>query len=87
MDTSGTPRAFSLSLADVTRFSGQGRAFPNPGDRLAHHNNSWLLRTPTGDNRIWIVDSRWFGSTLTATGLDNSIGIGPRPALIINQAN
>ncbi|WP_251420552.1 hypothetical protein [Lactococcus muris] len=87
VDTSGTPRAFSLSLADVTRLSGPGRAFPNPGDRVAHGNNWWHLRTPTGGNRIWIVDSRWFGSTLTSTGLDHPIGGGPRPALIINQAN
>ncbi|MEY8444187.1 hypothetical protein AALA52_08095, partial [Lactococcus ileimucosae] len=34
VDTSGTSRAFSLSLADVTRLSGSGRAFPNHAERV-----------------------------------------------------
>ncbi|WP_251711877.1 DUF6273 domain-containing protein [Lactococcus ileimucosae] len=83
----GTARAFALSLADVTRLSGGGLAFPNHTQRVfsVHGRAWWWLRTPATDTAAW---------RLTAAG-GNLHGEGPRtfslynggvrPALIIHQ--
>ncbi|MEY8458412.1 hypothetical protein AALA58_04780, partial [Lactococcus ileimucosae] len=84
VDSSGTPRAFSLSLADVTRLSGSGLAFPTRLQRGGDNNSWWWLRTPGG-----AIHTHW---QVTAGGLlvawrNDAVNINGafRPALIINQ--
>ncbi|MEY8537358.1 hypothetical protein AALM99_02700, partial [Lactococcus muris] len=97
VDSGGTPRAFALSLADVLRLSGPGRAFPNREQRAAPNNILWWTRTPSSQGLN--PDTGWFVNRDTgvtnATGwLNAHWGInaagangGMRPALIINQTN
>ncbi|EKF52176.1 hypothetical protein [Lactococcus garvieae] len=81
----GTVRAFSLSLADVTRLSGEGLAFPNHAQRASTALGWWMLRTP-GDNTFgWHVAlSGGLGANLARPSGNDSGGV--RPALIINQS-
>ncbi|WP_251423888.1 hypothetical protein [Lactococcus muris] len=80
----GARRAFALSLADVIRFSGPGRGFPNNAERGAGIH--WWLRTPsTVENRAWETSSSGgFHGSISTTGEAFS-GRGVRPALIIHQ--
>ncbi|MEY8459156.1 hypothetical protein AALA58_08680, partial [Lactococcus ileimucosae] len=98
VDPSGTPRAFALSVADVVRLSGPGRAFPNRVGRTALSDNVWWTRTlssptPAGHDRGWIVNRRSpDGAGNNVVGWLNShwyitSRAGMRPALIINQTN
>ncbi|WP_251712804.1 hypothetical protein [Lactococcus ileimucosae] len=97
VNSSGSPRAFALSLADVVRLSGPGRAFPSSAERVAGNageNNDWFTRTPgvAGGNGAWRVFAA--SETVYSGGLHGSGNInwttdarGVRPALIVNQSN
>ena len=90
VDSSGTSRAFSLSLADVTRLSGPGRAFPNPEQRLSGNELAWWLRTPAGNvegERAWRVTRRYDDASLGQLrgGHPAAGGGNIRPALIVHQ--
>ncbi|MEY8537427.1 hypothetical protein AALM99_03050 [Lactococcus muris] len=80
----GTPRAFSLSLADVARLSGTGLAFPNHAGRAGANNSWWLLRTVALPNNTWTVAGGQLDA-LNSRGHNDAFG-GVRPALIIHQS-
>ncbi|WP_394304505.1 hypothetical protein [Lactococcus muris] len=85
VDLSGTPRAFSLSLADVARLSGSDRAFPSNSERLATGDSGWWLRTPATDIHAWNVFPG-SGGLSDGGARDNMWGLrGTRPALIVRQ--
>ena len=84
----GTARAFSLSLADVARLSGEGLGFPNHAQRGSAALGWWWLRTPAASGFAWNV---FTNGNLTGTvgggpsvSSSNAAG-GVRPALIIHQ--
>ncbi|WP_081166577.1 DUF6273 domain-containing protein [Lactococcus garvieae] len=80
----GTPRAFALSLADVTRLSGEGRGFPYSAQRVSAVQGWWWLRTPGASGDAWRVST--VGSLdahFNVTRSDANGGV--RPALIIHQ--
>ena len=77
----GTARAFALSLADVTRLSGPGLAFPNHAQRGSTL-GTWWLRTPAPGTEAWLVNTQ--GNLNGFVGRTNSDG-GVRPALILHQ--
>ncbi|WP_394304498.1 hypothetical protein [Lactococcus muris] len=90
VDSGGTPRAFTLSVADVVRLSGPGRAFPRREGRVGANDTLWWTRTlssqsPNPDTG-WFINggNGWLNSHWT-TNLAGAHG-GMRPALIINQA-
>ncbi|HAP15058.1 MULTISPECIES: hypothetical protein [Lactococcus] len=90
VDTSGTPRAFTLSLADVARLSGPGRGFSNPAGRVGPDDTWWLIRTRgSGANHVWrvyrnpLLFGRFIGGELNSS--ENAGGL--RPALIVNPSN
>ncbi|HAP15320.1 MAG TPA: hypothetical protein DCR07_04345 [Lactococcus sp.] len=90
--SSGTPRAFSLSLADVVHLSGPGRAFPNHEGRMVPDGAAaWWLRTPAGveggTERAWRVTHRYDDNNLgqLRSGWRTTSWLNIRPALIINQ--
>ncbi|MFK4956173.1 hypothetical protein ACI1TW_08945 [Lactococcus garvieae] len=86
VDPSGTARAFALSLADVTRLSGEGLAFPNYEQRNSVELSYWWLRTPALGDRAWVVNPRGrFDGDVIRTHSVNFGGV--RPAIIINQSN
>jgi len=76
VDPSGTPRAFSLSLADVTQIS-----------EIWHMGwtRAWHLRTPGAPGLAWISSVR--DIMLTEAGVTANTYRGARPALIINPSN
>lgn len=93
----GTKQAFSLSLADVTKLSQPGGAFPNHAQRVAggggqHRWDGWWTRTSAGiPNAAWWVASsvelyNITGQLTHGTASHPSHHRGIRPALIINQA-
>lgn len=83
----GHPRAFALSLADVTRLSGAGRGFANHAQRGA--GQGWWLRTSgltvtPGPGRLgWYIGQN--GNLLGSAPAGHAV-MGARPALIIHQA-
>ncbi|MEY8444214.1 hypothetical protein AALA52_08230 [Lactococcus ileimucosae] len=90
-DSSGTSKAFALSLADVTHLSGPGRAFPNHDERgalsIGDTVSWWWLRTPGDTGLGWFVSGSMRGELFGTrpVGTTHSTGGGIRPALIINQ--
>ena len=82
----GAIKAFALSLADVTRLSGPGLAFPNHAQRGSILLGWWGLRTPApaSSSRAWRVTANGhltgdsFRATIATTG-------GVRPAIIVHQ--
>ncbi|WP_213496825.1 hypothetical protein [Lactococcus formosensis] len=82
----GTRRAFALSLADVTRLSGEGLAFPNHAQRGSVALGWWRLRTPASYPYVWGVRTTGYLIGGRPRTLSTANG-GVRPALIINQAN
>ncbi|WP_081168463.1 DUF6273 domain-containing protein [Lactococcus garvieae] len=84
VDPSGTARAFSLSLADVARLSGEGLGFPNFAQRASPSSSWWWLRTPEPSSHAWIVNGNGTLNGNTPRGYSDDHG-GLRPALIINQ--
>ena len=86
VDESGTPRAFALSLADVTRLSGPGRAFTSGPERAAGIRGTWWwLRTPAAVTTAWSVSGLGNGGLLARARTSTNIAGGMRPALIIHQ--
>lgn len=84
---SGIPRAFALSLADLTSVSGKGKAFPTLTSRSGTKQSSpqtfhhWWLRTPSditykGMSRADLIPGQLSPFT-------DEMSIGVRPALII----
>ena len=84
VNPSGTPQAFALSLADVTRLSGPGRAFPNLRGRLAGDIGWWWTRTPSASGFAWFVHHPALLLGNRAVTFISPPG-GMRPALIIRQ--
>jgi hypothetical protein len=80
----GIARAFSLSLADVARLSGEYLAFPYHAQRGSTALGWWWLRTPTPTTGAWSVN---VAGNLVRTGIraTSNVNGGLRPALIINQ--
>ncbi|MEY8458911.1 hypothetical protein [Lactococcus ileimucosae] len=84
----GSSRAFALSLADVTRLSGPGQAFPNSLGRTATNSNSWWLRTPGAPGFAWHVNFQRPGQLFANNNVSFTHPVrGIRPAIIINQSN
>ena len=86
VDSSGTPQAFALSLADVTRLSGEGLAFPNFLERSA--NLSWWTRTGMGSiiahpGISFLI--RTPGTIFTHNFEVFPGHVGIRPAIIVHQ--
>jgi hypothetical protein len=80
----GTARAFALSLADVTRLSGEDLGFPYHAQRGSTALGWWWLRTPAPSSLAWRVVTS--GELWGTFGRINILGDGGvRPALIINQ--
>ncbi|HAP15128.1 MAG TPA: hypothetical protein DCR07_03370 [Lactococcus sp.] len=80
VDPSGTPRAFSLSMADVIRI------FADRGSRTISVPRTafWMLRTPAAPGNGWLISmGGWFTGDLADTW-GGSAG-GTRPALIVRQ--
>ncbi|MGL4247546.1 MAG: hypothetical protein ACRCR5_02000 [Lactococcus garvieae] len=90
VNSSGTPQAFALSLADVVHLSTETGPFPNYMEREGGRVSWWWLRTlANSPEHAWVVHAGtmrgWLGG---GTHVDNSImSGGVRPALIINQSN
>ncbi|MEY8443916.1 hypothetical protein AALA52_06630, partial [Lactococcus ileimucosae] len=84
--------AFALSVADVVRLSGPGRAFPNRVGRVGANNTLWWTRTLSSQGLTldtgWIVSRGDHIGWLASHWTTNLAGHGGmRPALIINPAN
>ncbi|WP_369947789.1 hypothetical protein [Lactococcus ileimucosae] len=87
VDTSGTRRAFALSLADVARLSGSGRAFPSRASREGPGSMWWWTRTPAvPGTSAWDVNRGEMSGMLSNRATNNISAVGGvRPALIIRQ--
>lgn len=85
VDTSGTPQAFHLSLADMERLTGEDRAFPSRFQRGTPALGWWWLRTPATSTQAWLISNTGF---LTGYLLNTmrTVNGGIRPALIINPS-
>ncbi|WP_341784663.1 hypothetical protein [Lactococcus garvieae] len=81
-----SPKAFALSLADVTRLSGPGLAFPNHAQRGSVALGWWWLRTPSESPFAWAVATTGNLYGGYPRMLSGTMG-GVRPALIISQSN
>ena len=88
VNSSGTPQAFALSLADVVHLSTETGPFPNHAQRVGARNSWWWQRTPSG-----ILDAAWAVGWSALAGQmsgntyathNNSNG-GVRPAIIVHQ--
>ncbi|WP_257617269.1 hypothetical protein, partial [Lactococcus garvieae] len=83
----GTARAFALSVADVTRLSGEDLGFPYHAQRGSTALGWWWLRTPGASDLAWRVATGTHAGQLRATGHvtgSDAYG-GVRPALIIRN--
>jgi hypothetical protein len=87
VNSSGTPQAFALSLADVVHLSTETGPFPTPERRVAARDSWWLLRTPGAPGIAWTVSNGGIRGQIRATlGVtDIPLTGGSRPALIIHQ--
>lgn len=81
--STGTPRAFALSLADVARLSGPGTAFTGRLERLAADNAWWWIRTPGASGYAWLINTHGRLLATEEVGLSRLSG-GIRPALIVH---
>lgn len=84
VEEGGVRRAFALSLADVTRLSGPGLAFPDRAERAGTNGGWWWLRTPGNPGATWLVNHDGFLLGTYSNMMADSTG-GVRPALIIHQ--
>ncbi|WP_285015363.1 hypothetical protein [Lactococcus garvieae] len=92
VNSSGTPQAFALSLADVVHLSTETGPFPNHARRVAARTSWWWLRTPANVPPYvvaWHVSgaSAHIGElrgTYDVNSTNNPFG-GVRPAIIIHQ--
>ncbi|MFK4966407.1 hypothetical protein [Lactococcus garvieae] len=89
VNSSGTPQAFALSLADVVHLSSEAGPFPNHRLRIGARNTWWWLRTPASGVAAWNVALHLPGQLNAFTfETDHRSPTGAvRPALIINQSN
>ncbi|WP_338137348.1 hypothetical protein [Lactococcus garvieae] len=88
VNSSGTPQAFALSLADVVHLSSETGPFPNHRQRVGASESWWWLRTSAQPGFAWFVHVIHAQGQLTAVYMDHiSWAGGVRPALIINQSN
>ncbi|WP_251711952.1 hypothetical protein [Lactococcus ileimucosae] len=93
VDITGSPQAFSLSMADMIRLSSQpGQAFHNQMQRVGVGNTWWWLRTPSGSGNAWEIFNRrsdfpnaWSHFHSRSINSLDVLG-GFRPALIINPS-
>ena len=96
MNSSGTPQAFALSLADLIHFSSETGAFPNHRQRAAAGHSWWLLRTISRDypstNHAWLIYyhpehpgriGELHGQIRNLDYIDEFGGV--RPAIIVHQ--
>ncbi len=86
VDSSGSRQAFVLSLADVARLSGPGRAFPNHAERGLPVDDTWAwLRTPGAHpGYMWSVLAN--GAVTGFRDVNHNVWYGGlRPALIVRQ--
>ncbi|MFK4926526.1 hypothetical protein [Lactococcus garvieae] len=89
VNSSGTPQAFALSLADVVHLSTETGPFPNHARRVAARQSFWWFRTPddTAGAHAWNVGGGLWSGELGGMGgvaTSNNAG-GVRPAIIIHQ--
>ncbi len=86
VNPSGTPQAFALSFADVTRLSTSEGPFPDVRARGSARNTAWFLRTPSTGNNVWSLSLAEPRGRMVAGHLNTAIVsvLGARPALIIN---
>ncbi|MEG0907379.1 MAG: hypothetical protein RSI45_01430, partial [Lactococcus sp.] len=86
VNPSGTPQAFALSFADVTRLSTLEGPFPDVRARGSARNTAWFLRTPSTGNNVWSLSLAEPRGRMVAGHLNTAIVsvLGARPALIIN---
>ena len=88
VNSSGTPQAFALSLADVVHLSTDTGPFPTPERRVAAFDSWWWLRTPGHPGVAWIAN---FGHSIGQLGANHPVDEasfgngGVRPAIIIHQ--
>ncbi|WP_394304541.1 hypothetical protein [Lactococcus muris] len=83
--STGSGRAFALSLADVVRLSGPEQGFQNHAGRVGARSSFWWLRTPATLDLAWNVRQRQMGQLIPSPVTDFPGTGGVRPALIINQ--
>ncbi|MFK4929666.1 hypothetical protein ACI1T4_03260, partial [Lactococcus garvieae] len=91
VNPSGIPQAFALSLADVTRLSGEGLAFPNFRERAGGgirgsdggYGVWWWLRTPSTVAGDFIVRPAGYIYPHAAVMPPSNNG-GARPAIIVH---
>ncbi|WP_407350867.1 hypothetical protein VNN41_04355 [Lactococcus garvieae] len=87
VNSSGTPQAFALSLADVVHLSTETGPFPNFAQRIATGHSWWMMRTPGASGNVWFAG--WQDSLGQIHGLGSPTYItargGVRPAIIIHQ--
>ncbi|WP_460648417.1 hypothetical protein [Lactococcus garvieae] len=87
VNSSGTPQAFALSMADVVHLSTETGPFPNHARRVAARDSWWWLRTPALPSHAWLV--HWAGHAGELSGgsavSNNTAYGGVRPAIIIHQ--
>ncbi|WP_285013030.1 hypothetical protein [Lactococcus garvieae] len=92
VNSSGTPQAFALSLADVVHLSTETGPFPNHVQRVAARDSYWWLRTLADPNHIWLVDhdslsvgGGGFGQLHIFSQHYANVRGGTRPAIIVQQ--
>ncbi|MFK4926915.1 hypothetical protein ACI1TM_09720, partial [Lactococcus garvieae] len=91
VNSSGTPQAFALSMADVVHLSTETGPFPNYARRVAARDSWWWLRTSVISGRDawhvhWGIRAGQLHGGIQAATQDAANG-GVRPALIINPSN
>ena len=86
VNSSGTPQAFVLSLADVMRLSTPEGPFPTGAQRMGAYGTWWWLRTPSTGTQLnsWIVHVNGYLAARRGNQINDSAG-GVRPAIIIHQ--
>ena len=86
VNSSGTPQAFVLSLADLMRLSTPEGLFPTGTQRAGAYRAWWWLRTSsTGEHlNAWIVHHNGHLAARRSSHESNASG-GVRPALIVHQ--
>lgn len=91
VNSSGTPQAFALSMADVVHLSTETGPFSNTAQRVAARSSWWWLRTPAAPNASsWIVHRQpqvngLLGTLIVAGTGDHPLFGGVRPAIIIHK--
>ncbi|WP_042219616.1 hypothetical protein, partial [Lactococcus garvieae] len=89
VNSSGTPQAFALSLADVVHLSTETGPFPNIFLRAGARNSWWWTRTQSIENSLhWLVYGRAprFGELHGQIGAGHIASEGGvRPVIIIGQ--